>query len=480
MNYAIVFRLLGYILLCEGALMGLPALVSALYGEWEVLQVFLFTMALCFGIGAALTRLRPRSNIFYMREGFVTTALTWIVISVMGAVPFVLSGAIPDPIAALFETVSGFTTTGASVLGDVESLPWGILFWRSFTHWIGGMGVLVFLLALLPLTGGSHVNLMKAESPGPQVEKLAPKVQSTAKILYGIYIGLTLIQIVFMLAGGCPLMDSLLLTFGSAGTGGFGIKNDSMAGYSTYIQVVVTVFMILFGVNFNAYFYILLRKFKKAFTIEEVRWYFLVILASIALISWDVRGLFPSIGTAVQQAAFQVGSIITTTGYSSCNFDLWPSFSKSILVLLMFVGACAGSTGGGMKVSRLVIFAKSIRKEVAQSLHPNIVAPVRMDGKPLPHETIRSVNVFMGAYLFIFAFSVLAVSLDGQSLVTNFTAVAATFNNIGPGLDGVGPMANFGIYSGFAKLVLTFDMLAGRLEILPMLVLFAPDSWRKF
>ena len=480
MNYAIVFRLLGYILLCEGALMGLPALVSVIYGEWNILWVFLFTIALCCVIGGALTRIKPRSKIFYRREGCVTAALTWILISVMGAVPFVLSGAIPDPIEALFETVSGFTTTGASILADVESLPMGILFWRSFTHWIGGMGILVFLLAVLPLTGGSHVNLMKAESPGPQVEKMVPSVQATAKILYGIYLGMTVLQIVFMLAGGCPLMDTLLITFGSAGTGGFGIKNDSMASYSTYIQVVVTVFMILFGVNFSAYFYLMRRKWRKAAAIEEVRWYLGVVFAAIALISWNIRDLFPNLLTAIQQAAFQVGSIITTTGFSSCDFDQWPSFAKSILVVLMFIGACAGSTGGGMKISRFMILAKSIRKEIAQTLHPNVVAPVRVDGKPLDQDTLRSTNVFMAAYFIIFGASVLLVSLDGQGLVTNFTAVAATFNNIGPGLEGVGPMANFGLYSGFSKLVLTVDMLAGRLELFPLLMLFVPETWKKF
>lgn len=480
MNYAVVFRFLGYILLCEGGLLCLPALVSALYGEWDILWIFLFTVALCFAIGLSLTFLKPRRKIFHMRESCVTAALTWIVISIMGAIPFVLSGAIPDPIEALFETVSGFTTTGASVLADVESLPMGILFWRSFTHWIGGMGILVFLLAVMPLTGGSHVNLMKAESPGPQVEKMVPSVQATAKILYTIYLGMTALQIVFMLAGGCPLMDSLLLTFGTAGTGGFGVRNDSLGSYSTYIQVVVTVFMILFGVNFSAYFYLTRRKFKKAFAIEEVRWYLAVIAAAILLISWNIRDMFPNFLTAVQQAAFQVGSIITTTGFSSCDFDLWPSFSKSILVALMFIGACAGSTGGGMKISRLMVLAKSIRKEILQTLHPNSVAPVRVDGKPISHETLRSINVFMAAYIILFASSVLLISLDGYDFTTNFTAVAATFNNIGPGLAAVGPTANFSIYSGFSKLVLTFDMLAGRLELFPLLLLFAPETWKKF
>ena len=480
MNYAIVFRLLGDILLCEGALLLLPAVTSTIYGEWFVLAVFLFTACICALLGLLLRQVRASSSIFYMREGFVTTALSWIVISVMGAVPFVLTGAIPDPVEALFETVSGFTTTGASILPEVELLPKGVLFWRSFTHWIGGMGVLVFLLTLLPLTGGSHINLMKAESPGPQVEKLVPKVQSTAKILYGIYIVLTLVQIVLLLAGGMPLFDSLLTSFGTAGTGGFGIKNDSMAGYSIYSQVIVTIFMILFGVNFNAYFLILLGKFRRAAAMEEVRWYLGIIAASIAVITWNARGFFDTLGQAVQQAAFQVASIITTTGFSTCDFNLWPATSRSVLVLLMFVGACAGSTGGGIKVSRLVILFKTIKKEVRQGLHPQVVAPVRMDGKLIPHETVRATNVFLATYMIVFTLSVLLVSLDGNELPTNFTAVAATLNNIGPGLEMVGPMENFSLFSSPAKLVLIFDMLAGRLELFPILVLFAPDTWRRF
>ncbi len=481
MNYKIVFRLLGYILLCEGGLLALPAIASAVYGEWTVLAVFIFTIALCVVFGLALRQLKPTSNIFYMRESFAVTALCWIVISVIGALPFVLTGYIPNPIDAIFETVSGFTTTGASILPEVEGLPVGLLFWRSFTHWIGGMGVLVFLLSLIPLTGGgSHVNLMKAESPGPQVEKLVPKVQSSAKILYGIYFGLTVLEIIFLMLGGMPFLESLLISFGTAGTGGFGVRNDSIAGYSVYIQVVVTVFMILFGVNFNAYFLIIMRKIKRAIAIEEVRWYLFIIFASAGVIAWDIRGLFPNFGAALQQSFFQVGSIITTTGFSTCDFNVWPSLSRTILVLLMFIGACAGSTGGGMKVSRIIILAKSIRREIGRALHPQVVAPARMDGKQIPHETIRSTNVYVAAYIFIFVASLLFVSLDGYDMVTNFTAVAATLNNIGPGLELVGPMSNFALYSNPAKLVLIFDMLAGRLELFPMLILFTPETWRRF
>ena len=479
MNYAIVLRLLSYILYCEAALLLLPAMASLIYGEWMVLGVFLLTAALSAVAGALLHRIKPKSQIFYMREGFATTALCWLLISVVGAVPFVLTGSIPNPVDAMFETVSGFTTTGASILPAVEDLPRGILFWRSFTHWIGGMGVLVFLLSLLPLTGGSHVNLMKAESPGPQVDKLVPKVQSTAKILYGIYFALTVVEFCFLLAGGMNVFDSLLTAFGTAGTGGFGFKNDSFTSFSPYIQWVVTIFMILFGVNFNAYFLLLLRKFNRVIS-EEVRGYFVVILAAVGLITANIYSIYNNFGEALRQAAFQVGSIITTTGFSSCDFDLWPTLSKEILVVLMFIGACAGSTGGGIKVSRLLILGKTLGKELKQALHPQVVAPVRMDGKLLNHETIRTTNVFMGAYFFIFVVSFLLISLDGFDMVTNFTAIAATLNNIGPGLAQVGPMMNFGSFTNPAKLVMIFDMLAGRLEIFPMLVLFLPDTWRRF
>ena len=480
MNYAIVFRLLGYILLCEGALLLLPTITSLIFGEWMVLFVFLGTAIFCAAAGFLLKNIKVKSKVFYMREGFACTALSWVVISIVGAVPFVLTGCIPNPVDALFETVSGFTTTGASILPAVEDLPKGILLWRSFTHWIGGMGVLVFLLSLLPLTGGSHVNLMKAESPGPQVDKLVPKVQSTAKILYGIYIFLTILEFIFLMAGGMSLFESILTAFGTAGTGGFGFRNDSFASFSPYIQWVVTVFMILFGVNFNAYFLLLMRRFRRAAASEEVRGYFLMIFVAIAIITANIHSMYNGIGEALRHAAFQVGSIVTTTGFSSCDFDLWPTLSKEILVMLMFVGACAGSTGGGIKVSRFLILGKTLGKELKQALHPQVVAPVRMDGKLVNHETIRTTNVYMAAYIFIFTASLFLISLDGFDMVTNFTSVAATLNNIGPGLAQVGPMMNFGGFSNFAKLVLIFDMLAGRLEIFPMLVLFMPDTWRKF
>ena len=402
-------------------------------------------------------------------------SLSWILLSVMGAVPFVLSGYIPNPIDALFETVSGFTTTGASILSNVEQLPKCLLFWRSFTHWIGGMGVLVFLLSVLPMVGGSHMNLMKAESPGPIVSRLVPKVQMTAKLLYQIYLGMTILEAVILILGKMPIFDAITITVGTAGTGGFAIRNDSLASYTAFQKNVVTVFMILFGVNFNFYFFLLMRKMGQAFKMQEVRAYFLIIASAIGIITVNTVALC---GNALQ--AFQVGSIITTTGYATVDFDKWPQLSRTIMVLLMFIGACAGSTGGGIKVSRVLILLKSVKKELKQYLHPSAVEKIKMDGKIVEHEVVRSTNVFMVAYVLIFAVSVLLISLDEYDLVTNFTAVTATFNNIGPGLALVGQTGNFGFFSNFSKVVLIFDMLAGRLEIFPVLLLFSRETWKRF
>lgn len=479
MNYSIIIYIIGYILEIEAAFMALPLVTSIIYRETSG-YAFLITIILCLALGIPMTYKKSSKKAFYTKEGFVTVALSWIVLSIMGAVPFVISGSIPHPVDALFETVSGFTTTGASILTDVEALPHCILIWRSFTHWIGGMGVLVFILSLLPLTGGYHMNLMKAESPGPSVSKLAPKVQSTAKILYTIYIAITLIQIVFLLIGKMPLFDTLCTAFGTAGTGGFGIKADSMASYSTYLQVVITVFMILFGVNFNVYFFILTKKFAQAFKMEEVRYYFAIIAIAVLIITCNIYHMFGSIPEAFQQAAFQVGSIITTTGYATTDFNLWPEISRTILVLLMFIGACAGSTGGGIKVSRILILCKTVRKELHIFLHPNAVKKIKMDGKAIPHEVVRSTNIFFIVFVLIFSGSVFLIAFDDFDLITNFTAVTATFNNIGPGLELVGPIGNFGMFSWFSKIVLTFDMLAGRLEIFPLLLLFVRDTWKKF
>ena len=479
MNYSIIFFILGWIFNFEAAFMLLPGITAIIYQEKNGLA-FLITMIICLAIGLPLTRKKPQNKVFHAKEGAVTVALSWIVLSMAGAFPFVISGSIPNPIDAMFETVSGFTTTGASILSDVEALSHCMLLWRSFTHWIGGMGVLVFILCLLPLTGGYHMNLMKAESPGPSVSKLVPKVQTTAKILYTIYLMLTVLQMILLLIGRMPLFDTVCLTFGTAGTGGFGIRNDSIAGYSTYNQIVITVFMILFGVNFNVYYLLLTKKVVQAAKSEEVRYYFGIIAVAIIAIAINTKGMYTSFGRAIQQAAFQVGSIITTTGYATTNFNVWPVLSKTILVMLMFVGACAGSTGGGIKVSRLMILCKSARKELQLYLHPNAVKKIKMDDKAIPHEVVRATNMFLFVYILIFVVSLLVISLDNFDMVSNFTAITATLNNIGPGLGAVGPTGNFGCYSYLSKVVMIFDMLAGRLEIFPLLLLFKRDTWRKF
>ena len=480
MNYSMIVYIIGWILAVEAALMVPSGVVAIIYGE-TVGWVFAATIALCLALGLPLIRRMPKNRVFYLKEGSVTVAASWIIMSIMGAVPFVLSGAIPHPVDALFETVSGFTTTGSSILASVEELPYCILFWRSFTHWIGGMGVLVFLLCLLPLTGsGYSMNLMRAESPGPAVSKLVPKVRETAKMLYGLYIFLTLLLLGLLLLGRMPLFDALCITFGSAGTGGFAIKNDSMGSYTIYQQAVTTIFMILFGVNFNVYFLFYMRKPKEAFRCEEARWYLAIIAASTLIITFFIRDSFENLALAFHHAAFQVGTIITTTGFATVDFNLWPAVPRTILVTLMLIGACAGSTGGGIKVSRIVILFKSVLLEMRRNLHPNVIQKVKFEGHVMERTTLRSVMIFFAAYAFIFAVSTLLIAVDNYDLTTNFTAVAATLNNIGPGLELVGPTQNFGHFSTFSKLVLTFDMLAGRLEIFPLLLLFHRDTWRRF
>ena len=480
MNKKMIIYILGKMMGVEGLLLLIPALVSLIYHEKSVIS-FLIVAAILLAIYMVFGRKLPASKQIYGKEGFVIVGLAWILWSAFGALPFVISGSIPHYIDALFETISGFTTTGSTILVDIEALPMGISFWRSFTHWIGGMGVLVFLLCLLPLTGnGYHMNLMKAESPGPSVTKLVPKVQSTAKILYGLYLFLTVLEVILLLVGQMPVFDSLCTAFGTAGTGGFGIKNDSFGSYSTYLQGVVTVFMILFGINFNVYFLFYMKKPKEALRCEEARWYLGIIAASILVITFFVRDFFDSLFLAFHHVAFQVASIITTTGFATVDFNSWPTIPKTILVLLMFIGACAGSTGGGIKVSRIVLLFRSLTKELSQSLHPNQVRKIHFEGRAVEHVVLRSVNVFIAAYILIFAISVLLIGIDNYDLVTNFTAVAATLNNIGPGLELVGPAQNFGLFSNFSKLVLTFDMLAGRLELFPLLLLFYRGTWKRF
>lgn len=478
MNYSIVLYILGCVLKFESAFLVLPALVGLIYREHASVS-YLAVAVLCLILGVLLTHKKPRSTNLYTREGFVAVALSWIIMSIFGAIPFVLTGDIPFYVDALFETISGFTTTGSSILTDVESISKASLFWRSFSHWIGGMGVFVFIMAILPMMGGSTMNLMKAESPGPSVSKLVPHVKDTAKILYGIYIAITICEATILRALGMPLFDSLTTTFGTVGTGGFGIRNDSIAGYSPAIQITITVFMILSGINYTAYFYILTGKIKELFKIEEVRWYLAIIFGSVAVITWNVRSLYPTFSETLHHAFFQVGSIITTTGYATTDFDLWPALSKTLLVTLMFIGACAGSTSGGIKVSRILILLKTIRKELSLIIHPRQVKKIRMDGHPVDHETLRSANVFLVVYFVLLLTSMLLISVDEFDFSTNFTSVVTVLNNIGPGLNLVGPTQNFSIFSPFSKFVLMFDMLAGRLELFPMMILLMPSTWKR-
>lgn len=478
MNYSIVLYILGCVLKFESAFLVLPALVGLIYREHASVS-YLAVAVLCLILGVLLTHKKPRSTNLYTREGFVAVALSWIIMSIFGAIPFVLTGDIPFYVDALFETISGFTTTGSSILTDVESISKASLFWRSFSHWIGGMGVFVFIMAILPMMGGSTMNLMKAESPGPSVSKLVPHVKDTAKILYGIYIAITICEATILRALGMPLFDSLTTTFGTVGTGGFGIRNDSIAGYSPAIQITITVFMILSGINYTAYFYILTGKIKELFKIEEVRWYLAIIFGSVAVITWNVRSLYPTFSETLRHAFFQVGSIITTTGYATTDFDLWPALSKILLVTLMFIGACAGSTSGGIKVSRILILLKTIRKELSLIIHPRQVKKIRMDGHPVDHETLRSANVFLVVYFVLLLTSMLLISVDEFDFSTNFTSVVTVLNNIGPGLNLVGPTQNFSIFSPFSKFVLMFDMLAGRLELFPMMILLMPSTWKR-
>lgn len=478
MNYSIIRYILGWLLKFESAFLMLPVLVSLIYHEQAGFSYFT-TAIICFVSGLLLSHKKPASRSLYTKDGFVTVALSWIIMSIFGALPFTMSGEIPSYVDALFETISGFTTTGASILKNVEALSHTSIFWRSFTHWIGGMGVFVFIMAILPLMGGSTMNLMRAESTGPSVSKLVPHVKDTAKILYGIYIAFTIIQVILLYLFGMSLFDSLTTSFGTTGTGGFGIYNDSMASCTPAQQNIVTVFMILSGVNYSAYFLLISGKIKEALKMEEVRWYFIIIFAAAALIIYNTFPMYHSLGETVRHSFFQVGSIITSTGFATTDFDLWPEMSKCILVILMFVGACAGSTGGGMKVSRIVILFKTIHKELSMIIHPRQIKKIRIDGHVVEHKTLRNINVFLAIYFAILLISTLLISVDEFNFTTNFTAVVATLNNIGPGLDLVGPTQNFSFFSPFSKFVLMFNMLAGRLELFPMMVLFMPSTWKR-
>ena len=478
MSIISVTYVLGWVLRLEALFMLLPILCGALYGETELFAYVLIAAA-CMLVSLPLAGIKRRNVEFFAREGFVATSLSWILLSIFAALPFMMTGEIPRFIDALFETVSGFTTTGASILPDVESMSHCSMLWRCFTHWIGGMGVLVFLLAVIPMVGGSNMHLMKAESPGPSVGKLVPKVRHTARILYTLYVALTVLQFVLLLLGGMIPFEALCTAFGTAGTGGFGFRNDSFASFSPYIQWVVTIFMIIFGVNFNVYYLILLRRFREAARCEEMRWYLAIIAGATLLICANIYDTALTLEHNLRNSAFQVATVITTTGYATVDFDLWPTFSKLILVMLMFCGACAGSTGGGMKVSRIIIAFKTFLRQMHLSLHPRGVRRVRFEDRDVEEDTVRSVSLYFAAVAFIVCLSVLLISLEGQDLVTSFTAIVATFNNIGPGLNAVGPTCNFSGFTDLSKAVLIFDMLTGRLEIFPMLMLFYPRLWRE-
>ena len=478
MNYSIIRYILCRVLEFQALFLALPCLAALIYGEREGWAYFL-VLVVCLAVGEAGRLKKPKSTVFYAREGFVAVSLSWIILSITGALPLFLSGEFASYTDALFETISGLTTTGASILSDVEALSKCNLFWRSFTHWIGGMGVLVLILAVLPLAGGYNMYLMRAESPGPTVGKLVPRVRHTARILYEMYIFMTVIQIILLLITGMSPFEAMTLSFGTAGTGGFGVLNSSIGSYSVASQAVITIFMILFGINFNVYYLLRVKKPMEACKHEEMLYYLGIIMIAVILITVNIRDSFSSLMEAFHHAAFQVASIITTTGYSTADFNLWPEFSRFILVLLMFVGACAGSTGGGIKVSRVIIMMKLVKNELSYLIHPKRVRQIHFEQHVVTKEVLRSISVFFIAYALIYGASVLLISLDNLDFTTNFTAVAATLNNIGPGLEQVGPVNNFSVFSQPAKIVLMFDMLAGRLELFPLLLLFTPSTWKR-
>lgn len=478
MNIRMTGYILGILLFFEGIFMLVPTLTAAVYHEPELL-LFAVIAGICIAAGAVITRFKPANKNLFARDGFVIVALSWVVLSLIGALPFYISGTIPKFVDAMFEAVSGFTTTGASILHDLTPVPKCMLMWRSFTHWVGGMGVLVFIMAILPLAGGQNMYLMKAESPGPSVTKLVPRVRQTAMMLYLLYFVMTVAEFVLLLIGKMPLFDAINIAVGTAGTGGFACNPEGMP-YSPFCINVITVFMLLFAVNFSCYFLFLQRKFKEGLT-DELKVFLGILVFSIVTITLNVRHLpmFSSTGEALMHSSFTIGSLISSTGFSTVDFNQFPVYSKTLLVILMFVGACAGSTGGGIKVSRFIILFKNMANELRVMTHPRQVKKVRMDGHQVEADVIRSVNVYFAVYIMIYVISMLILSLDGLDLTTNFTAVVATLNNIGPGLELVGPTSNFDVFSTGSKCVLIFDMLAGRLELFPIVLLLSPATWKK-
>ena len=480
MNHKTVFNVVGKIILVEALLLSLPAVVSLIYRE-DCFWAFLTVIALSVLIGSLLTWIpKAKDAVIYAKEGFVIVSLAWISMSLIGALPFFLTGEIPNYIDAFFETVSGFTTTGASILTDVESMSRGLLFWRSETHWVGGMGVLVFVMALIPNLSERSIHVLRAEVPGPTVGKLVPRIKDTAKILYSIYIVLTALEILLLLCGGMPLFDSVVHAFGTAGTGGFGVKADSIAGYSPYLQWVVTIFMLLFGVNFNLYYLILIRRFRSVFKSEELWVYIGIVVTAVVLVGINIWPLYQNVAEVLRLSAFQVSSILTTTGFSTANFNLWPPFSKAILVVLMMIGACAGSTAGGLKVARVVLVFKQLRNELQRLLHPRAIKTVSFEGKRTDTLTLNGVNIYFSVYMILLVLVMLLLSLDaGMSFEADVTAAIACFNNIGPGLAEVGPLGSYAGYSDLSTFVLSLAMLLGRLEIFPLLLFLSPSTWSK-
>ena len=478
MNYSMIFYILCSVLTFEGFFLLAPCIVALCYGEKQGLLYFAVA-AVCIIVGGFARIRKPKNKVFFSKEGFVTVSLSWIVISLVGALPFYFTGEIPSYADALFETISGFTTTGASILSDVEALSKCSAFWRCFTHWMGGMGVLVLILAVLPISGSYNMHLMRAESPGPSVGKLVPKVRNTAKMLYGIYIVITALEMILLLAAGMSVYDAVTLSFATAGTGGFALLNSSIASYSVAIQIIITVFMLICSVNFNVYYCLYAKKFKEAIMSEEMRIFFIIVFGASILITINVMNSFDSVFSAFQTVIFHVASVMSTTGFATADFNLWPEFSKTILLFVMMIGACAGSTGGGLKISRFVIFFKAVKNEILSIIQPKCIKQVHFEGKGLSDEMVKAVLCYVSAYALIIAVSCILISIDNFDFETNFSAVIATFNNIGPGLGMVGPTGNFGSYSVFSKIVLMFDMLVGRLEIFPMLVLFSPSLYRK-
>ena len=480
MNIKMVFRTVGRISQVAALLLLIPAVVALIYKETEQFFAFFITAIASFAIGLFIGLItKTKNRVIYAKDGFAITALAWIVMALVGAVPFVISGDIPSYVDAVFETVSGFTTTGASILTNVEAMSRSMLFWRSFTHWIGGMGVLVFVMAIIPNFTDRSIHIMRAEIPGPIIGKLVPRVKDTAKILYLIYIFLTVLEAVLLLAGGMPLFDSLIHTFGTAGTGGFGIKADSITSYSPYCQWVIAIFMLIFGVNFNLYYLLLLRRIRTALKSSELWCYISIVLVSVAIITVNIAPIYKNFSTALRNSTFQVASIISTTGFATADFDLWPGLSKAILLLLMFCGACAGSTAGGLKVSRVVMLFKSVTKEIRRMLHPRSVGKVHFEGKSVEDSTLSSVSTYFVIYMICFFIIFLLISFEPFGLESNFSAVAACFNNIGPGFSAVGPTASYAGYTGFSKIILSFAMLLGRLEIFPIVVFLSPRTWIK-